>query len=150
MLGLDGHRLPGCRAGDVWVAIPVAADPRSQPDEGRYSRRLNPSRRAGQGGLCPPVDLWQRSKEHLVEHRHRGAYLVERSWSVSPQLRCSPEDVDFLKQPPAGFGLFGRAEAWIVAPLEEFGYPADSGDHGPAASLGRVGGKNRAELQVRE
>ncbi len=132
------------------VAVAVAADPRSEPDEGRHLRRSRARAISGQRRLRPSVDLRHHCKEHVVEGRHRGAYLVQRPGALGPQLGRPPQHVDLLEQTPAYLRLLRGAQPGVVAAVQQLGDAPDAGGDRPPTCLGGVRSENGSELQTRQ
>ncbi len=149
LVGVRAHRLAGHLGGDERVAVPVAADPRAEPDDGRQRLLVGPVVLA-EGGLDGPLEARDGVDEGLAEHREHGLHLVGRRRPGDPQRRGALEDVDVLEHPAPGPGPLGGPRARVVVGVEVLGDAAQRRGHGPPARLGGVGGEHGVDAHPLE
>ena len=147
VIGLDLQCLRSNGAGDVRVAIAVAAHPAAQAQERRRHRRRHAGDFRLDGGVERAINVWHHLEEALVENGHHRPHLVLGLDLGAPELRGPPEQVNLLQQAALGLALLAGRERGIVEALELVAHPPDGRDHGPAAGLRGVGGEHRVHLQ---
>jgi hypothetical protein len=153
---LDADRGLGDVGCHVRVAVPVAADPRAEAQEGRSDRRLEVAVAAALGGgrssrvLDRPVDPGDEPIQRLVEDDHGRANLVERAGRAAPDLGGLPQHRDLLAQAPSELTIRRGRQAWIVRLLEQPRDPAQPEQDRPASRLGGMGGEDERHGQPPE
>ncbi len=137
---LGGH----CR-GYIWVSIPVAPDPRSQPEPGV----VRPEARVVfvQGGFQAFVDFWKRVPEDLTDKIQRCFHLIGWAGLGRPRPVGQPEGGDLIaKLAPGAVHLSGEPVRQAESP-QALSDPLDLRKDGPAAGFGRVSGQDELDLQ---
>ena len=166
MVGVDARHLACQLSGDRGIAVPVAADPRTPPQEcGHACRsRARPTRIARQSrveGRTPaaaaitpagrfrrplkrpievPVDARNDPEDGLIEEGHGGPDLVDGTGRQPPHSGRPPQDADLLAQPAPYLGVVVCPETRVVELLEEPVAAPQRYEHRPAPRLGRVSG----------
>ena len=136
----------------VRVAVPVAADPRAERERARVDGELDADARE------LVVERLERVRHRVVMQRVEVvdgvAGLVDRLGAHDAQLVRLPEQVDELLEAAPDPALGDRVDRQAVGPeralplVEQRGDPADLRQHAAARRLGRVGGEDRAQVQV--
>ena len=147
MLSLHPHRAAGDLGSHVRVAVPVPADPGTEPDKGRDRTGDRTGGRPDQRHLGGPIQAGHGADQGLVEHRHHGAHLVERLRLGGAQDRRPVQQFDLLQQPAPGDSALVRTEARVAQPLQLFRHPAQRGGDGTAPGLGGVRSQDRMDPQ---
>ena len=143
--GLQGAA--GDLVGDEWIAVPIAADPRAEFDEGRYidgvlaELSLERLLRLGDQFRC---DLEQR----LVEKVQAPGYFLLHIGLLQAQFAGQPQQFDLVAQRIHQRRAFARRPP---RRLEIHQQPVDAPmplQHGDALGLGGMGGEHRAHTQL--
>ena len=132
------------------VAVAVAADPGTEPHEGRHPCVGAARLRLRESGLDAAVEPRHGPEQRLVEDRQHGLHLVARLRLRAAQRRGALQDVDVLQEPAARDGLFGRAVERIVVAVELRGDPQQRAGDRPPTSLGGVRREHRVDAHPRE
>ena len=139
----------GHRRGDVGVAVPVAADPRGEAEEGgRLDPGLGimPDQRLGQ----PLIARVRRLEQGLVEEVQPPGDLVLQARPVDAQLAGHPQDLDLVADLPDQMVALARGPARRLH-LDQLQIdPPETLQHGHPLGLGRVGGQGRRDLELRQ
>ncbi len=159
MVGVDAERSQGDVGGHLGVAVPVAADPASRPQERADARRARPgpaavgggpagtAGRAVQGAVQRAIQPGHHREQRRVEEGHRGPDLVERRRRHDAQVGGAPEEGDLLAQSTTDLAILRRGQPRIVQPLEEVGAASQRQKGRPPAGFGRMRRQHRGDRQ---
>ena len=150
VFGLDGQRPSGDFGGHVRIAVPVAADPGTEPDERGHRAGDRAAGRADQRSLGGPVQPGHSPDQGLVEDRHDGAHLVQRFRLGGAQDRRQMQQFDLFQQAAAGDVLGLGAQPGILQSLQLLADPAQGGGDRAAPGLRRVRGEHGMNAQIRQ
>ena len=146
---LQPHRLVEHVGGDEGIAVPIAADPRADAQEGRDRLLPFPAADRVELVLDRPVEARQLAEERVVVIGETVRHLVDHLEPRLPQHIGAPEDEDRASQP-----FLDRRElrriARAVPLVEQFGDLEFARPRALAAHLGRMGGQHRAHQRTIE
>ncbi len=145
---VEAERRAGHGAGDVGVAVAVAADPAAPADHGGHERRPRPGpavvardgpgpvgRQGVEGAVERAVQARGGGEDRRVEVRESRPDLVERQRPATAGILGPPEDHDLLAQAAPHLGVLPRRQVRVLPAREERVDAAERQEHRPAAGL---------------